>query len=48
MTYTEVKEILVNNNQELINKYQDFVPQLQLMNEMREKLRKERFEKEQH
>ncbi|MFI5360148.1 MAG: ribonuclease R [Halanaerobiales bacterium] len=45
MTYTEVKEILVNNNQELINKYQDFVPQLQLMNQLREKLRKERFEK---
>ena len=45
MTYTEVTEILVNNNQEMIEKYQDFVPRLQLMNQLREKLRKERFEK---
>ncbi|NLM96401.1 MAG: ribonuclease R [Halanaerobiaceae bacterium] len=45
LTYSEVKEILVNDNQELISKYKDFVPYLKLMNQLREKLRKDRYEK---
>lgn len=43
LTYNEVKEILVNNNQKIKEKYQDYVLQLRLMNQLREKLRKERF-----
>ncbi|MFW5971959.1 MAG: ribonuclease R [Bacillota bacterium] len=43
MTYTEVKEILLNDDKELTEKYSDFVPQLKLMNKLRAKLRKERF-----
>ncbi|HOA39890.1 MAG: ribonuclease R [Halanaerobiales bacterium] len=45
MTYTVVKEILVNRNPEVEKKYEDFLPQLHLMNQLREKLRQERFEK---
>ncbi len=43
MTYNEVREILVENNQEVINEYQDFVSELKLMNRLREKLRTKRF-----
>lgn len=43
MTYAEVGEILIKNNQEVIERYKDFVPQLELMNTLREKLRCERF-----
>lgn len=42
LTYDEVGEILVNNNEKVSSKYNDFVPQLKLMNRLREKLRKER------
>lgn len=44
LTYDEVRSIIVNPREEIINKYQDFVPQLKLMNKLREKLRDERFE----
>ncbi len=44
LTYTEVNEILVNDNSEIKGKYQDFVSNLELMNQLREKLRKERFD----
>jgi len=44
LTYTEVNEILVNDNSEIKGKYRDFVPALKLMNQLREKLRKERFD----
>jgi len=44
MTYNEVKGILVQENQELLELYDDFVDQLQLMNSLREKLREQRFE----
>ncbi|MFP4661306.1 MAG: ribonuclease R [Halanaerobiales bacterium] len=44
MTYKEVKEILLNDNQEIRDQYQDFVPQLELMNKLRARLRKERFD----
>lgn len=44
LTYQEVTEILVDDNKELQKKYSDFIPQLEMMNNLREKLRRERFE----
>lgn len=44
LTYSEVNEIFVNDNSEVKEKYKDFVPTLELMNQLREKLRKERFD----
>lgn len=43
MTYTEVTDILVNDNQKLKDKYSNFIKELNLMNTLREKLRKKRF-----
>ncbi|MFW6265057.1 MAG: ribonuclease R family protein, partial [Bacillota bacterium] len=44
LTYAEVNQIIVENNQEVAAKYQDFVPNLKLMNQLKKKLRKERFD----
>lgn len=44
LTYNEVKEIL-NDNQEVISKYKDYVPYLKLMNQLQEKLQKDRYDK---
>jgi len=43
LTYDEVTAILVDGDPELTAKYQDFIPQLKLMNNLRKKLREERF-----
>ena len=43
LTYNQVRKILVDEEQQLREKYSDFVPQLELMNRLREKLRSERF-----
>lgn len=43
LTYDEVGEILLDNNQEVIARYRDFVPRLKLMNRLRQELREERF-----
>jgi ribonuclease R len=43
LTYDEVRDILVKEDKETIEKYKDFVPQLKLMNQLRNKLRKNRF-----
>jgi ribonuclease R len=43
MTYNEVTGILVHENTELRELYEDFVDQLELMNKLRDKLRSRRF-----
>jgi len=43
MTYNEVTGILVHENTELRELYDDFVDQLELMNKLRDKLRSRRF-----
>lgn len=43
MTYNEVTGILVHENQELRELYSDFLEELELMNELRDKLRTKRF-----
>ncbi|HMA60332.1 MAG TPA: ribonuclease R [Halanaerobiales bacterium] len=43
MTYNEVQSILVHENRELRELYDDFVDQLELMNKLRDKLRTKRF-----
>lgn len=44
LTYNEVKGILLNSDEKLKKKYHDFIPQLEVMNELRSKLRKARFD----
>lgn len=43
MTYNEVTGILAHQNQELRELYSDFLEELELMNELRDKLRTKRF-----
>ena len=43
LTYDEVRDILVAEDQAVIDKYSDFVPQLRTMNQLRDKLRENRF-----
>jgi ribonuclease R len=45
MTYNEVTGILKHKNQELRELYSDFLEELELMNELRDKLRTKRFSK---
>ncbi len=44
LTYNEVRKMLIDKEQDLINKYSDIFPDLQKMNNLRAKLRKDRFE----
>ncbi len=44
LTYNEVNKILEENDQNIIDKYSDFVSQLKLMNKLRKKLRQDRFD----
>lgn len=43
MTYTAVKEIIVDENPDTINQYRELVPMFQLMEELSEKLRQRRY-----
>ncbi|SJZ41264.1 ribonuclease R [Selenihalanaerobacter shriftii] len=43
LTYNKVKEILVNEDEELIQQYDDFIDELRLMEELCLKLRENRF-----
>ncbi|MFW6279203.1 MAG: ribonuclease R [Bacillota bacterium] len=43
LTYDQVREILVEENPETRKKYSDFVSELELMNQLREKMREQRF-----
>ncbi len=43
LTYDEVREMLLNDNKELKNKYSDFFPKLKLMQKLMQKLRVNRF-----
>lgn len=45
MSYTAVKEIIVDNNEETINRYKDLVPMFELMAELSEILRKRRYKR---
>ncbi|MFW5787932.1 MAG: ribonuclease R family protein, partial [Halanaerobiales bacterium] len=46
LTYDQVREILVEENPETRKKYSDFVSELELMNQLREKMREQRFANE--
>ena len=43
LTYDEVREILLNDNKEVKEKYSNFVPKLKLMEKLMDKLREKRF-----
>lgn len=43
LTYDKVKEMLVNEDQELINEYEDFIDELRLMEELCLQIRENRF-----